>query len=92
MALKDIAYDIRKLTLGRNFTFKEFMHFVGQGKKDAASLLNLLVMDCHVEHIGGDKYKIAHGDARKNLIESRIELCKVKIDGWHELYKHLKTL
>lgn len=92
MALKDIAYDMRKLTLGRNFTFKEFMHFVGQEKKDAASLLNLLVLNCHVEHIKGDKYRVVHGEKRAELIKNRIELCKVKIDGWHELYKHLKTL
>lgn len=92
MELKNIAYDLRKLTLGRKFTFKEFCELINQKGKDAESLLNLLVMDCHVEHIGKDRYRVSHGEHRTKLIKYRLELCKVKINGWHELYKHLKEL
>jgi hypothetical protein len=90
--MKEIAENLRKLTLGRFFSFKEFCNFTGLDEENGRTMLAKLSLDCHLVPAGKTLFKTIHGKQRDKFIKERIKHCEERIDSYYKLYKHLKGL
>ena len=88
---KKVMDSLRKQTIGRQFSFDEFMKITNTSGEDALILRERMFMDCYLEP-KGDMLDVVHGKERKKLIEKKIKICSEKINEWYRLHGYLKKL
>ena len=92
MKTDKLAEDLRKYTLCREFTFKEFVDLVKLDEKKAAEVMQLLLLDCHIKPSGKSGWKVIYGEGRQKYIVNKIALTESKIKEYFVILNHMKEL